>query len=431
MTMFDPIPAFIRILIVFAIVLLAIRKKLSLGNAFIIGAACLGLFFGMPVPRIIMTMLTALVHLNTLALAAIVALILVLSHSMDAAGQMERLLDRFQGLFRHAGFNMIVFPALIGLLPMPGGAIFSAPMVKTLGNRHQMTGARLSYINYWFRHIWEYWWPLYPGVLLTTALAGIGLWTFVLFLIPMTAAAVTLGYWPLRGLQDSEMASRSKAAHGLPQLRQFGIELTPILIVILVGLGLGMVLTPVLESRGIPIAKEIGLITALLLSIGWVWRHNHLSAAERRAVLTRRDLLRMIYMVAGIIIFKEVLMQSHAAGALSEELIRWKIPLFSITVILPMLVGAVTGLTIAFVGTTFPILISLIQSLGQTDLMLAYMMLATVSGFVGVLFSPLHLCLLLSNEYFKTSLSAVYRCLIPPCAGLLLAGCGYFMLLRI
>lgn len=431
MTLFESIPAFIRILAVFAIVLIAIRKKLSLGNAFIIGAACLGLFFGMSVSRIAMSMLIALVQLKTLALAAIVLLILVLSHSMDAAGQMGRLLDRFQGLFRHAGLNMIVFPALIGLLPMPGGAIFSAPMVKNLGSRHQLTGAQLSYINYWFRHIWEYWWPLYPGVLLTTALSGIGLWTFVVFLFPLTLAAVTLGYWPLRGLGDRTHASQDATAHGLSQLRRFGIELMPILIVILVGLGLGAALTPLLEPRGIGIAKEIGLIAALLLSIGWVWHHNHFSAAERRAILVRRDLLQMIYMVAGILIFKDVLMESHAARALSDELMRWNIPLFSITIILPMFVGAVTGLTIAFVGTTFPILISLIQSLGQTDLMLAYMMLAIVSGFVGVLSSPLHLCLLLSNEYFKSSLTAVYRCLLPPCAGLLVAACVYFLVLRI
>ena len=115
MTMFDSIPAFIRILIVFAIVLLAIRKQLSLGNAFIVGAACLGLFFGMPVPRIIMSMLSALVHLKTLALAAIVSLILVLSHSMDAAGQMTRLLDEYFKTSLSAVYRCLI-PPCVGLL---------------------------------------------------------------------------------------------------------------------------------------------------------------------------------------------------------------------------------------------------------------------------------------------------------------------------
>ena len=34
---------------------------------------------------------------------------------------------------------IILFPALIGLLPMPGGAIFSAPMVKNLGQQYRMS----------------------------------------------------------------------------------------------------------------------------------------------------------------------------------------------------------------------------------------------------------------------------------------------------
>jgi hypothetical protein len=138
----------------------------------------------------------------------------------------------------------------------------------------------------------------------------------------------------------------------------------------------------------------------------------------------------MIYMVAAILVFQEILQNSRAAQAVSTELIRWKIPLFSIAIILPMLVGMVCGITIAFVGTTFPILISLILSLGQGDSMLAYMMLAIVSGFAGVLFSPLHLCLMLSNRYFQTTLSAVYRFLLPPCCGLVAAACVYFFVLR-
>ena len=117
-------------------------------------------------------------------------------------------------------------------------------------------------------------------------------------------------------------------------------------------------------------------------------------------------------------------MTAHPCGC-------WKIPLFSIAIILPMLVGLVCGITIAFVGTTFPILISLINSTGQGEFMLAYMMLAIVSGFVGVLFSPVHLCLMLSNQYFETSLARVYRYLVFPCCGLITTACIYYLVLTL
>jgi uncharacterized protein len=48
-----------------------------------------------------------------------------------------------------------------------------------------------------------------------------------------------------------------------------------------------------------------------------------------------------------------------------------------------------------------------------------------------VLLSPLHLCLLLSNEYFGTPLRPVYRLLWLPCAGMFAAGLGYYAILRI
>ena len=90
-----------------------------------------------------------------------------------------------------------------------------------------------------------------------------------------------------------------------------------------------------------------------------------------------------------------------------------------------MAIPAMVGL-IALAG---PILITLIQAMGQSHLMLPYMMLALASGFMGVLMSPLHLCLLLSNEYFETSLVPVYRHMRVPLAVLLAATICYFTIL--
>lgn len=428
MFIFTHIPAVIRILLVFILILAAIRKKVALGHAFLGGSILLGLVFGLSPLSITGSAFFSLIHPKTLSLSIVVLLILVLSQSMENAGQMQRLLDRFKGLVRHPGLNIIIFPALIGLLPMPGGAIFSAPMVKALGERQRLDGAQLSYANYWFRHIWEYWWPLYPGVLLTTTIAGLDLWTFVLFLFPLTLISLAAGYQVLRkAIRETAYVAPTG---GRTRLAPFLRELTPILMVIVIGLGFGTLLNPAFEARDLTIAKETGLIAALLISIGWIWHRNAIPAAERWAIVSNRELFRMFYMVTAIMIFQGVLKDSRAVAEISRELIGLNISLVPIVVILPFLVGGVVGITIAFVGTAFPILISLIHSLGQGHLMLPYMMLAMTGGFMGVLFSPLHLCLLLSNEYFHTSLTAVYRHLWAPCAALLVSGLAYFWVLR-
>jgi integral membrane protein (TIGR00529 family) len=426
--MLNTIPAIVRIAAIFVVMLLAIRRNVSLGNALTGGALLTGLFFGMQPLAILQSAFLAMVHPKTLALAVVVMLILVLSHSMETAGQMNRLLDSFGGLVKHPGLNLIIFPALIGLLPMPGGAIFSAPMVKNLGGRQAFSGAQLSYINYWFRHIWEYWWPLYPGVLLTTAIAGLNLWSFVLFMLPLTVVAGVAGYWPLVRIIGTTPQRPAVVDRRRPRPKVFFMELLPISTVIVLGLGLGWLFSRVGLPYGGAVAKEAGLIAALVVAIGWVWQSNRLSGQDKRMVLLNPKLFGLFYMVAGILIFKGLLEDSRAIGAVSSELTRWDIPLVTVSMLLPLLVGVVAGITIAFVGTTFPILISLIQALGQEPLMLPYMMMALASGFVGVLLSPLHLCLLLSNSYFQTNLNAVYRHLWLPCATLLASGWIYFHL---
>ena len=129
-------------------------------------------------------------------------------------------------------------------------------------------------------------------------------------------------------------------------------------------------------------------------------------------------------------VFQGMLKSSGAVDTLSREFIHWRISLVPITMLLPFLVGMVSGIAIAYVGTAFPILISLIHGLGQDHLMLPIMMLAMVSGYVGVLLSPVHLCLLLSNAYFDTSLTRIYKYLWFPCAALVGVGLCYFWLLR-
>ena len=425
MPLLESSPAMLRILLVFILILFVIKRKWALGHAFVLGALSLGLVFGMGPLSIARSFLASALLPKTLSLTIVVSLILVLSHSLEKTGQMGRLLEAYQGLVRWPKLNLVVFPALIGLLPMPGGAIFSAPMVKTIGQSHQMSGATLSYINYWFRHIWEYWWPLYPGILLTTALAEIDLWHLVFFTLPLTVVAIAAGYWPLRGAVLTSEDNRHRAAG------PFFRELIPILIVIVGGLSLGEILFEVLPPASRSLAKEGGLIAALLAGIGWVWHANHIQPKTRWSIVVQPALLKMIYMVTAILVFKGILEDSGAVNHLSQEILHWQIPMMAVAVILPFIVGVVGGITIAFVGTTFPILITLVHTLGQGHLMLPYLALALVSGFTGVLLSPLHLCLLLSNAYFETSLLPVYRRMGIPLAALLGGGCLYFLVLRV
>jgi integral membrane protein (TIGR00529 family) len=418
--------ATIKLLLVFVLVLIAIRRNLSLGNAFLLGSIVLGLLFGLGAMPMAESMVSSVLYPKTLMLSFIVSLILVLSSSMETSGHMRRLLGSFKGLVRNSRLNLIIFPALIGLLPMPGGAVFSAPMVKELGADTSLHPDHLSYINYWFRHIWEYWWPLYPGILLAVTMADVHLWAFVLFLCPLTFVAVGIGYQPIKKFHNN---TENNEKNNRPPVKPFLKELSPILIVILLGLSIGEVFSYLYQE--ISISKEIGLFIALCISILWVWKANAMSSSEIFSVVANRRLLGMVYMVFAILIFKGILEDSHAVEAISAELANMHVPVWMITIALPFLVGGVVGITVAFVGSTFPILIALITSFNLDQFLLPYLMLALVSGFVGVLLSPLHLCLLLSNKFFNARLGKVYSHLWMPAAAVLVSGIVYFWISRI
>jgi integral membrane protein (TIGR00529 family) len=425
MTLLEHIPAIVKMVMIFFLVLICIRKKLSLGNAFLLGTLFLSLLFGLKPQATLGSIFASITDPKTLSIAVVVSLILVLSSSMELAGQMQRMLKNFQGLVASPRLNLVVFPALIGLLPMPGGAVFSAPMVKELGMRSKLSEAQLSFVNYWFRHIWEHWWPLYPGILLTTVITEISLLAIIVIMCPFTAVAVWLGYRALKG--PGSLPTNDNKNPRLP-LWPFIRELMPILVVIFPGLGMGVLFSKLFP--GFPVSKEIGLILALCMAIAWVWHQNRISKKQIWSTLTNPQLLNMMYMIVGILIFKGILTDSHAAAAVSQELIQMHIPLVLIAVVLPLVVGMSGGIVIAFVGSTLPILVPMIQSLGEAQFLPAYVMLILVSGFTGVMLSPMHLCFLLSNEYFGVTLGSVYRYLWKPCVSLVAAGMVYFGVLH-
>jgi len=90
------IPAIVRIAIIFILILLAIKRKWMLGNAFLGGALGLGILFAMTPLAIAHSFLASMVHPKTLCLTIIVGLILVFSYSLESSGQMACLLESYR-----------------------------------------------------------------------------------------------------------------------------------------------------------------------------------------------------------------------------------------------------------------------------------------------------------------------------------------------
>jgi len=410
----------VKLALIFVLIIVLIRQKLSLGAALTIGAIILGLWFHLSPFKVCISVIDSLTSIETIILFLVITLILVLSHSLETSGQMRRLLDSFGGISQNTRLNLVLFPAIIGLLPMPGGAVFSAPMVYEISKKENLSARRKTLINYWFRHIWEFFWPLYPGVILTCALSGIDMGTFILIQFPLTPFMACVGYFTLLRSVPVQKESASRPPAG--DRRRFLLELIPILIVIGGAIIFGTVIY-IIGNVWVPfkeVRKEIPLIIALITSVFWVWRYNRMTVMDIKAIFLNKSLLSMLFMIAGIMIFQGVLKDSHAVSEISQSLTSARVPVILVIVILPFLVGTVTGISVAFVGATFPIIFSLIADTPMAAQLHAYTVLAFCSGYLGVLLSPLHVCLVLTCEYFHTTLMQIYRRLLFPSA--ILAG---------
>nr|WP_315987918.1 DUF401 family protein [Desulforamulus aquiferis] len=69
------------------------------------------------------------------------------------------------------------------------------------------------FINYWFRHMWEYCLPLYPGLLLAAHISGVPLGTLILWQWPFAVIWALLGYWyifrPFGGNKEAAAATEA------------------------------------------------------------------------------------------------------------------------------------------------------------------------------------------------------------------------------
>jgi len=122
---------------------------------------------------------------------------------------------------------------------------------------------------------------------------------------------------------------------------------------------------------------------------------------------------KILFMLYAVMLYKATIESSHTAEVLISDMQAIGLPASVMLVVLPLLIGLATGFSMAFVGVALPLLTPyIITNLGINNYAL---LLAYTSGMMGILLSPLHLCLILSAEYFKANLAKVYRYLLPPC----------------
>lgn len=387
----------LKIGIVFCIVLILTFRKVKLWISLLAGTFLLGFLFQLPLHTIVKDLFTSAIDSKTLLLIGALITILFFSNLLKETGQMNAIMEGFGHIFKDIRIVIALLPSMIGLMPIIGGALISAPMVVEGSDELKLSPERRTFINYWFRHVWQYTLPTYPALILAATLIKIPVRNLGWINLPLTLTAVVsgifFGFWGVS--KSTGVKNLSNTTSGL---RLF-YNLCPLLFGLILVVGFKVELA---YAFGLAI---LGMI--IFYKIGWpVILKGFIESFNVELLLT----------VAIVMGFKEVLESSRAVHSVSNVLLSSGIPLWLIAILVPLLVGLITGVTIAPIAVGFPILIPLFQ---DDSRFLNYMVLAFASGISGDLLSPFHLCLILTRDYFRADLKGVYRFIWVPTASIL------------
>ena len=171
-----------------------------------------------------------------------------------------------------------------------------------------------------------------------------------------------------------------------------------------------LTLLPIIISIVLVVLFKMPLALAMMSIVIAMFAFFQYSAKEILTTLKESISLNMILMVIGIMVFKGMLDATGAIEALPVYFRQSGLPAGFVWFVLPFIVGLLTGLTVGFVGVTFPIITAMMG--GNPDL--GVISFAFASGFAGVMLSPTHLCLLLTIRYFNADMAGTYRLMYLP-----------------
>ena len=405
----------IGVIIAFAVILILIRKKINFGVSLLFGSLVVGVFSlqviaPIDIPK---AMIEASVYsfeeqqvmTETIELALLMTLIFVLAKCMQETGAITKLIESLSTFFSKGG-TLGVIPAVYGLMPVQGGALFSAPQIDKEGEKYKLKKDQKNFLNIWFRHIWLPIYPISSAMILICSIqfSGVPLQMLILANLPSFVGMIIIGYLYLRkytkNAHPTTTTASKKNTQGLVYLLP---PIVPLMFYPLKFLGVS-------ETRCFLLGVVISLLVLYgLLKIEWrVYLH----------VLKKSVTWKLALAIFGIMILREMITISQTHVLLAEMMQNLAFPALVIIIVIPLLLGTLTGYNLGAVALSYPLVEPFFAFTGVNIIGLTSIIF--MCSIIGYLISPIHLCNVLSSEYLKTDTTRMYRMFLPAAFALLL-----------
>ncbi|MBN1859796.1 DUF401 family protein [Candidatus Bipolaricaulota bacterium] len=382
-----------------SIVLLLVLSRRNLALGMFVAAVVLAAF-SLSGRQIVSALASTAADPSVWLLAWVVALIPMIGGVLEESGQMDRLVSNLRiGVRPFLAFA----PALLGMLPMPGGALLSAPLVER-GAGHVPADIKAS-ANVWFRHALLLVYPLGSALIASSKAADLSVYDVIPFLAPSCIVIILLGVVFLLRRIDATPRMLSSESGIEPQDRpafSWRGLLVPLMLILIAPI-LDLLLAVTCSFPYSEIGTAIGISASLVISAsvgrtGW---------ATLVSIFRRMRPWKYALIILAMFSFLAVFQNS----GIPERIADMSLHPVLLCVVVGFLLGVVTGRIQAPMAILIPIYVSTYGSMGLTAFAVTYS-----AVFLGYIITPVHPCISVSVEYFHTSVGAFLRRVAAPVA---------------
>ncbi len=362
------------------------RRNLALGMAI---AAVILAAFTLSFPQMGQALLDTLADPSVLLLTFVVGLIPLIGGALEVSGEMDRLVENLR--IGRKPF-LALAPALLGMLPMPGGALLSAPLVERGASR--IPADIKTAANVWFRHGLLLVYPLGSSLIASVAIASLDLYGAILYLLPAFLVTLVIGYVTLlRGIGGEGAYADRFSLAGL--LVPLGI--------ILAAPALDLSAKSAFTLPYPEVGTAVGVSVSLLLAVGI----GRIGPQRLKKVTLRMRPWRFAAIILAMFLFLNVFKLSGAPA----RIVVLDLPPLVLCVAIGFVLGLVTGRIQAPMSIIVPIFLTTHGVMSGPAFAMTYF-----AVYLGYLVTPIHPCVSVSVEYFHSSMPAYLRKMILPVA---------------
>jgi integral membrane protein (TIGR00529 family) len=304
-------------------------------------------------------------------------------------------------------------------MPVPGGALFSAPMVDEEGEKYKLTKNQKNYLNVWFRHIWFPIYPISSAMILICSIefSNIEIYTLMIINTPAFLISIIIGLFFLKRFLNINESKREEE-HKNRNISGLKFLFPPII---------PLLTYAFLWVFGLPQIRAF--LIGIILSLFSLYFLLKIPFKEFASFIKKSFTFKLALAIFGIMIFRQMISISYADILIADLIEMSNIPGISMIVLIPLILGVLTGYNLGATALSYPIVQPFFPQPIDDITLIGITSLIFISSLIGYLISPIHLCNVLSSDYLKTDTTRMYKMYIPSAITMLLVQIAFVSLI--